>query len=264
MNKLLALSADERERGIVAASSGNHGAAVAHGIRKLDCEGTIFVPQGASQAKVDAIRSFGATVQFEGEDSGLTEVAARRWAFERGKEYISPYNDFEVVAGQGTLGLEMLRFLGDFDAVLLALGGGGLISGVASYLKAHLPSIEVVACSPINSAVMYESLRCGRILESESKPTLSDGTAGGVEPGAITFDLCQQLIDHHILVSEEEIQHALIQVLSSHHMLIEGAAAVPVAALLKEAERFRGRRTGVVLCGANISTEKLIEVLQRA
>ena len=264
MNKLLALSAAERERGIVAASSGNHGAAVALGIRKLGCEGTVFVPQGASQAKVDAIRSYGASVRTEGEDSGLTEVAARRWATERGKVYISPYNDFEVVAGQGTLAIEMLRDLGDLDSVLLALGGGGLISGVASYLKAHLPSIEVVACSPANSAVMYESLQCGRILEMASQATLSDGTAGGVEPGAITFDLCRQLIDHHILVEESEIESALRMVLNYHHMLIEGAAAVPVAALLKEPERFRDRRVAVVLCGSNISMDQLTKVLNRS
>lgn len=264
MNKLLSLSAEQKARGIVAASSGNHGAAVAFGLRALGCEGTIFVPRTASRAKVDAVRSYGAKLRVEGEDSVTTEFAARQWALDQGKVYISPYNDLDVIAGQGTLAIELLRDCGQLDAVLLALGGGGLISGVAGYLESQMPEVEIVACSPANSAVMYESLRSGKILEMVTRPTLSDGTAGGVEPGAITFELCRALIDHHILVSEEEIETALRLVLEKHHMLIEGAAAVPIAALLKEPERFKDRRVGVVLCGANVSMDLLRELLNRS
>lgn len=264
MNKLLTLSVEEREQGIVAASSGNHGVAVAFGLRTLGSRATIFVPRGVSKTKLEAIRSYGAEVRVEGEDSVVTEGAARRWALDRGGHYISPYNDLEVIAGQGTMAPELLGDLGQLDAVLLALGGGGLISGVASYLKARAPDLEIVACSPANSAVMYESLRCGEILEMRSKPTLSDGTAGGLEPGAITFELCGQLIDHHILVSEVEIEAALRLILNKHRMLIEGAAAVPVAAILKESDRFKNRRVVVVLCGANISLDLLTEVLNRS
>jgi len=261
MNKLLSLRPEEMQRGIVAASSGNHGAAVAWGLRTLGMRGTIFVPENASPAKVAAIRERGAEVRPYGTDSGVTEVFARKYAAENRLVYVSPYNDEAVVAGQGTLGLELAWQVRRIDAVFVALGGGGLIGGVGACLKGAGRNVEMVACSPENSAVMHHSLEAGRILEMESRPTLSDGTAGAVEKGAITFDLCRQVVDRRVLVTEAEIREALRLVVGRHHTLIEGAAAVAVAGFLKERELYRGLHVVIVLCGANIALETLLSSL---
>ncbi|HKQ97120.1 MAG TPA: threonine/serine dehydratase [Candidatus Polarisedimenticolia bacterium] len=264
MHKLLVLGAAERARGVVTASSGNHGAAVAFGLQALGGRGTVFVPENVSPAKLAAIRERGATVRAEGLDSGLSEILARRYAEDEGLPYVSPYNDPDVVAGQGTVGVELARQVPEIDALFVAIGGGGLIGGSGGYLKGIGRKVTVVACSPENSAVMHHSLAAGKILEMESLPTLSDGTAGGVEPGTITFDLCREVVDDSVLVSEAEIGAALRLVVACHHTMIEGSAAVAVAAYLKVAERFRGRRVGIVLCGANIALEKLAAVLSEA
>ena len=261
MNKLLTLRPETLADGVVAASTGNHGAAVAYGSSRLGIEAEIFVPETTSSSKVDAIRLAGARVVFHGRDGVEAEMYARRYANRNARSYISPYNDPQVIAGQGTLGVEILGQLPEVDAVFVALGGGGLISGVAAYLKWRRPEVTVIGCSPRNSAVMIESLRAGRILELPSKPTLSDGTAGGVEAGAITFDLCRELVDDFETVSEEEIEEALRLFIGSHHQLIEGAAGVAIAAYLKRRESLVGRRTVIVLCGANISLEDLGRVL---
>ena len=194
-------------------------------------------------------------------DSGLTEIFARRYAMENGRIYISPYNDPVVVAGQGTIGRELVRQLDSIDALFVALGGGGLVSGIAGYLKEIGRRVDVVACSPENSAVMHHSVRAGRILTMESKPTLSDGTAGAVEPEAITLDLCRKYVDRYVLVTEEQIREAMRLVMDHHHTLIEGAAGVAVAGYLKEKDRHADHNVVIVLCGANISREHLKEVL---
>lgn len=261
MNKLLALDEEQTARGVVAASSGNHGAALASAAAGLGLETVIFVPEDASPAKIETIRAHGAEVRVEGEDCVITEARARRFAAERGGVYVSPYNDEVVVAGQGTVGVEIARQLDEVDTVIVSLGGGGLISGVASYLKSIQPSVRVVAASAGNSAVMHHSLAAGRILEMPSLPTLSDATAGGVEAGSITFELCARLVDDSVLVDEDEIAGAMRLILRRHAMLIEGAAGVAVAAFLKERERLPAGNVVIVLCGANVSLEKLRDIL---
>lgn len=261
LNKLLSLSSGERGRGVVAASSGNHGAAVAFGAGMLNVRCEVFVPEGASPVKVRSIEGYGAKVSFRGGDSGVTEALARKFAEEEGKTYVSPYNDPAVVLGQGTIGAEMSRQIEAIDTVLVSVGGGGMISGVSGYLKGIREGVEVLGCSPENSPVMARSCAAGGILDMESLPTLSDGTAGGVERDAITFDLCRKYVDDFILVSEAEISAAMRFLIEAHHTLVEGAAALGVAALLKEKERLRGRKVAIVLCGANISAETLKKVL---
>lgn len=263
MSKLLALSPEQRKRGVVAASSGNFGAAVAHGVQVLGVPGIVFVPGDASPAKVAAIRSRGIEVRRIDGDCVLSEARARDHAAEYGLAYLSPYNDPQVVGGQGTVGLELARQLEGVDAVYVALGGGGLIAGIAGHLKSLAAgrNVEIVACSPENSRVMHESVAAGRILELDSLPTLSDGTAGGVEQGAITFELCQQLVDRYLAVSEDAIRDAMLRIIGHHHVLIEGAAGVAVAGFLQDVaadrERLAGRRVAIVLCGSNIALETL-------
>jgi threonine dehydratase len=155
----------------------------------------------------------------------------------------------------------LVRQAEHLDAVFVAVGGGGLVSGVAAYMKAQWPDVLVVGCQPERSAVMFESLRAGRIVELPDRPTLSDGTAGGIEAGSVTFGLCQQLVDRFVLVSEEEIGAAMRLAIEVQHTLIEGAAGVALAAFLRCAEEFRGMRVAVVLCGANVSAATLKTVL---
>ncbi len=260
-HKLLCLTTEERTAGVVTASSGNHGAGTAWAGCALGVPMLVFVPHGASPTKVDMIRRYGADVQMHGTDGLDTELFARQFGVEHGKTYVSPYNDLEVIAGQGTVGLEMAEQMGHVDTVIVAVGGGGLVSGVAAYLKAQMPNVTVIAALPERSPVMALSVRAGRIVECASEPTLSDGTAGGIEPHAITFELCRELVDDWVLVSEGEIAGAMRDFIAEHHQLVEGAAAVALAALVRCAHALRGKRIAVVLCGGNVSLDTLRQVL---
>lgn len=260
-HKVLSLDEETRARGVVAASTGNHGAGVAAAAAALGVEATIFAPETADPSKLAGVRARGAAVKQVGDDCLVAEVAAREEASARGLAYISPYNDPEVVAGQGTLGWELDEQLDGLDAVFIAMGGGGLMGGVGNYLKSVRPGIEVVACSPENSCVMHRSLEAGELLDLPSEPTLSDGTAGGVEADSITFELCRACVDRSVTVSEEEIAAAMKTVISAHHTCIEGAAGVAAAAFLRDPERYAGKDVAIVLCGANASTDVLLKVL---
>jgi threonine dehydratase len=261
MNALLSLTQEQRARGVVTASSGNHGIAVAFGLHTLKIHGTIFLPEDTSSAKVSSINNFGGDTRFWSTDCLITEVYARSYAERNDMVYISPYNNVHVVGGQGTIGVEICQQIKQVDVVLAALGGGGMISGIAEYLKSVFAQAKIIGCSPEHSPIMAKSVQAGHMLEMESLPTLSDGTAGGIEQDAITFSLCQRLIDDYILVTEEEIRQAMRLFIETHHMLIEGAAGVPLAALLKAPERFQEKTVVVVLCGANLSLETLKTML---
>jgi threonine dehydratase len=260
-NKLLALTASQRQQGVVTASSGNHGAAVAFGLNKLKIPGIIFVPENASSTKVENIRNYKISLEFYATDCMQTEAHALKYARQHNMIYVSPYNDLQVIAGQGTIALEVTRQLDKVDVVLVPIGGGGLISGIAGYFKGVSPDTKIIGCLPKNSPVMAESIKAGKIIEMETFPTLSDATAGGIEPGAITFDICKELVDDYILVSEQEIKDAIITLIKTQHLLVEGAAGVALAALLKNAKQFHGKNVVVVLSGANISLDTLKTLL---
>jgi threonine dehydratase len=260
-NKLLSLAPEQTKAGCVAASSGNHGAATAYAMQALEIGGIIFVPEGSSTSKVESIRRLGGDVRFHGSDGLETEQHARQYALDRGMPYLSPYNDLEVIAGQGSCGVEIAQQIDELDAVFVAIGGGGLISGVGSFLKSVHPALKVIGCQPRASAVMAASAKAGEILAMESKPTLSDGTAGGIEADAITFELCQQLVDEYVLVSEEEIAASMREFIDSHHQLLEGAAGVAIAAMKKAAAGIKGRNVVVIICGGNISRDTLRTVI---
>jgi len=260
-NKLLSMTAEQRAEGCVAASSGNHGAAVAFAMSELDTKGVIFVPENTSTTKVDAIRRAGGEVRFFGTDGLDTETHARESAAENGMCYLSPYNDEEVIAEQGTCGVEIAKQLSQVDAIFIAVGGGGLISGVGSFLKSVNASMSVIACQPEASAVMTESVKAGEILELPSEPTLSDGTAGGIEADSITFDICRAVIDDFVTVSEEQIGEAMRQFMDAHHQLPEGAAGVALAGLKLRADQFKGSNVVVIICGGNISRETLKKII---
>ena len=260
-NKLLSLGPEERKAGCVTASSGNHGAAIAFAMQKLGVTGVIFVPVQTSPTKVDAIKRAGGDVRFFGTDGLDTETHAREYAADNGMVYLSPYNDEQVIAGQGTCGVEIARQLTPVDAVFIAVGGGGLMSGVAVFLKSVNPSLEVVSCQPAASAVMTESVKAGEILDLPSDPTLSDGTAGGIEAEAMTFDICRDVVDRYVVVDEDEIAAAMRAFIDSHHMLLEGAAGVAIAGFQQIADEYQGKYVVIIVCGGNISRETLKTVI---
>ena len=261
VNKLLSLSEKEKSRGVISASTGNHGAAVAYGAKKLGIPATIYVPKDASNAKIDNMKIFGPKIKFFGDDCVESELKGREDSIVSSKEYISPYNDLSVIAGQGTIGIEMDQQVDGLDSVIISVGGGGLISGVSAYLKKKIPSIRIIGCSPKNSAVMIHSMEAGKVLDLESSPTLSDGTAGGVEKDSVTFDLCRDLIDQTVLVEENEIIDSIVKYMNLEHQLIEGAAGTAVATLRKLKNNIKGQRIGVIICGSNISLATLKEIL---
>ena len=243
------------------ASTGNHGAAVAFAARQLDLPARVVVPENADAGKVASIRALGGEVLTHGTDSADAETHARALAAAEGCPFVSPYNDLQVAAGQGTLGVELLQQLAGVEAVFIALGGGGLLAGVAAWLKSMQPRVRIIGCSPERSAVMIASLRAGGLLDMESHPTLSDGTAGGVEPGAMTFEWCRELADELVTVSEEEIAGAMRRAFTMHGLTVEGAAGVAIAAFLRQAARWRGRRVAAIVCGGNVSPATFATVL---
>jgi len=261
MNKLLSLDKKEKEKGIVTASTGNHGAAFAYATQKFGLKGTIYLPENASQAKIEALRYYDVDLKFYGTDCVKTEGFARETAERNNLTYISPYNDIKTISGQATVGIELEQQIDKIDTVLVPVGGGSLVSGIAGFLKSLDKNIEIIGCQPVNSAVMYESIKAGKILDMESKPTISDGSAGGIEKGAVTFDICKNFIDDFILVTEEEIKEAIKLVLEKHYMLIEGAAALSVASFTKEKGKFRNRNIVLIISGSKISLDMLKEVL---
>ncbi len=261
MNKLLSLSKKERKTILVTASSGNHGTAFAYAVKKMGLRGIIYLPGHTSKVKVEAMKYYDVVLKFFGTDCVNTEEHAIKEALKNNFKYIPPYNDLKIIGGQGTIGIELKKQLEKIDAVLVPVGGGGLISGIAGYLKSLDENIEIIGCLPENSPVMYESIKAGKIIEMESKPTLSDGSAGGIEQSSITFDICKKYVNDFILVSEEEIKEAIKLVLEKHFMLIEGAGALSVASFMKAKERFKGKTVVLILSGSKISLEKLKEVI---
>lgn len=259
LNKVLSLGDSNAK--IVTASTGNHGLGVANALAVVKKDGTIYLPKNASPAKVEAIRMRGVPVEFYGDNCEETELYVRKLAEASNQVYISPYNDEEVMAGQGSIGVELFRQLPDLDAVFISVGGGGLIAGIASYLKAVNPKIEIVACLPENAPVMYECIKAGKIIEVAEKPTLSDATAGGIEAGSITFEVCQQYVDNYIMVSEQEIADSMKLVLKHHHLIIEGSAGVAVASLLKARDQYKGKKAVVLICGGNVSEAVLKRII---
>ena len=255
-NKLLLLPRDLAARGVVAASNGNHALAVATIGRRLRIPVEVFVSDHIDPERRTRIESLGARVRTVEGDPLLAEQAARREAEGSGRSYVSPYNDLEVVEGQGTVAVEILRQLAEreprqLDAVFVTVGGGGLIGGMGMYLKAVSSNAEIVACWPENSPALYECLLAGRIIEVPEQPTLSVSTAGGIEPDAVTLDICRQVIDRSVLVSEAAILEAARRIYREDGELIEGAAAVAVAAFTQSGRDYAGKTVAIVICGGN-------------
>jgi len=253
-NKIMSLSVEAAAKGVVTSSTGNHGLGVAAAAKYRGIDAEVYLSSQISEAKWKKIESYGARIRMVGDSPLDAEIAARAAAVESGRTYVSPYNDWQVVAGQGTIAVELARQVESIDAVFIATGGGGLISGIGSYLRERSPSTQIVGCWPENSPVLYECLLAGRISDVPETYTLSESTAGGVEPGSITFDLARSVISRGVLVSEGAILDSM-KWARERSWNIEGAAGVALAAFFKEAARFEGKTVVVLFCGGNLSSE---------
>jgi threonine dehydratase len=261
LNKVLSLTKKQREVGVITASTGNHALGVAHALQIAGGKCAIYVPTNTSRSKLRALQYYPVKVRFYGEECEDTEVHARKIAKRNNQVYISPYNDWKIVGGHGTIGIELENQLKNIDHLFASVGGGGFISGIGGYLKSISKNITITGCLPKNSPVMYESIKAGKILDMEIKPTLSDGTAGNIEQDALTFDLCKKYVDDYILVTETEIKRAITLILDNHHMVIEGAAGVTVASFIKQKKKYTHKTVVLVICGRNIGLDTLKSLL---
>jgi threonine dehydratase len=252
-NRILELSEQEKIHGVIAASNGNHGLGVAAAAKKAGVSARVCVSAQVAPEKAGKIEALGATIVFAGRDPLDAEIAGRELALESGEVFLSPYNDSHVLSGQGTVAVELAEQVPELDAVFVAVGGGGLIGGIGAYLKSVSPKTEIVGCWPENSPVLYEAIKAGAIVPVREKPTVSESTAGGLEDGSITLDVCSAVIDSCVLVTEDEILAAMRLLMRERQWRIEGAAGVALAAFLKTWARYEGKRVAVVICGGNLS-----------
>ena len=256
------LSAATGKVSFVTASSGNHGIACATAAKLLQRELIVFLPENVSPTKRSRIEQLGVAVKIAGTESGETERIAMDYAVEQqNTQYISPYNDADIIAGQAIVGLELLEQLPRVDNVFIALGGGGLVSGIGSVIKAIRPDARIIGVSAENSAELDACWRAGRHVATEHKDTLADGVAGGVDPQSITIEIASEVIDDCIACNEDEIAEQIRVLAFEESMLVEGSAALALAGLVQQRERFAHKSNIVVLCGGNFDTSKIAPLL---
>jgi threonine dehydratase len=261
-NKLMALDPEERARGVATVSTGNHGRAVAFAGRSLGIRATVCMSELVPRNKVAAIEALGAEVRICGRSQDEAELVADRLEAEQGMVPVSPFDDPFVIAGQGTIGLELLEDLPDLDAVLVPLSGGGLLGGVALVLKAASPTIRTIGITMERGAAMHESLKAGHPVQVEEVDSLADSLGGGIGRGnRRTFELCRRYVDDSLLVSEAEIADGMRHVFFEERLVAEGAAAVGVSALLHERVALQGLRVALIISGRNVDMQKFLSVV---
>nr|WP_218645272.1 threonine/serine dehydratase [Aquitalea sp. LB_tupeE] len=265
-NKIRLLDPAIRNKGVLAVSTGNHGQGVALAGKFAGVQVSVYAPTSASPVKLDAIRALGAQVITIDDTSLAVEIEAGRQATLQGVAFVHPYNDIDVIAGQGTIGMEIHEQASiegiELAAVFVAVGGGGMISGIGTAIRNFRPQTAVVGCWPANSTALYSSLKAGTVVESEELDTISDGTAGGIESDTITLAIGQEVISSTELVTEEQIKAAMKLLAQTDRWMVEGAAGVALASMLKQSHNYQGRNVVVVLCGRNIMLEKFIEAVK--
>jgi threonine dehydratase len=249
---------------VFTASAGNHGLGLAQAAAELHSDVTVCIPITASALKKQKLKSYSLSVIEHGQDYDTTESFARRLALEKKGTYISPYNNAEVIAGQGTIALELLEALPSLSMIVVAVGGGGLISGIATVAKAINPDIRVIGVVAANSPAMIASINAGRLVQTHCEPTLADGIWGNIEEGSITFPMAKENVDDWIAVEEEDIRGTIFDFLDNEGMLIEGAAAAAVAAISKKMIHPRpNEKIAVVVCGGNIARADWREIVHQ-
>ena len=259
-NKLVQLTADERARGVVAMSAGNHAQGVAYHAQRLGLRAVIVMPRFTPGVKVERTRGFGAEVVLHGDSLEAARAHAYELAEREGLVFVHPYDDEAIVAGQGTVALEMLREQPDLDTLVIAIGGGGLIGGMATAAKAMKPGIRVVGVQTERFPAMYNAIKGTHLPQGSS--SIAEGIAVGT-PGLIPQAIIRERVDDLLLVDEGDVEQAIVMLLEIEKTLVEGAGAAGLAALIKHPEQFKGQRVGLVLCGGNIDPLLLASIIER-
>lgn len=259
-NKLSNLTPEEREKGVIAASAGNHAQGVAYSCMKMGIKGTIVMPKTAPLSKIEATRSYGVTVELQGDTFNDAYEYAKNLQEITGAMFIEPFDDPYVIAGQGTIGLEILEKMNDVDTVIVPIGGGGLISGIAAAIKSLRPNCRVIGVQSEHAPSMKESLEQNKMIKLENVSTIADGIAVKT-PGNLTFELCRQYVDEVVTVSEEEIAAAILTLLEKMKMVAEGAGATSVAAAMFNKVDLENHKCVAVLSGGNIDVNLLSKII---
>lgn len=260
MSKMSAHPSNNGQR-LITASSGNHGIGAALAAHTLSKNLTVVLPETVVPAKLKKIQSYGVDVILHGAETGLAEQHAQKLAASGEYTYISPYNDPDIVAGQGSIGLEILEQCPQVDNIFISMGGGGLISGIGSVCKAFSPKTKIYGVSAINSKALAESVKVGKVVETEHLDTLAEAVAGGMDEDSITLPLAMSVVDEVIECSEDDIVAALKDIAFGENMIVEGSAALALAGYTKVAQKVSGQTSVIVLCGANFDQERLTRII---
>lgn len=261
-NKILNLTEEEKKRGVIAASAGNHAQGVAYGATALGIPSTIFMPEGAPISKITATRGYGAEVLLAGESYDNAYQKAKEVQVERGATFIHAFDDSDVIAGQGTVGLEILADLPEVDTVIVPIGGGGLISGMAIAMKEARPQIKVIGVQAAGCPSSYVSRKEHKICPVSFSGTIADGIAVKT-PGSLTFPLIESYVDDIVTVEDEEIANAILMLLERAKLVVEGSGAVSLAALLYNKVNVRGKKVAAILSGGNIDANMVSTIISR-
>jgi threonine dehydratase len=261
LNRMLHLNIEEVKRGVVTASAGNHAQAVAIGAKMLNLYAKVIVPKNTPKVKIDKIKKHDVELILYGDIYDEAEQKAIELAEKEKLTYISPYNDKLVIAGQGTIGLEILEDLPSIDTVIVPVGGGGLISGIGIALKSIKPSVQIVGVQSDASPVMSESLKAGKIVDVEMRESIADGLFGGIQKGSITFEMVQKHVDDLFLVKEETIRKAIYLLWDKEKQVAEGSGAAAIAPIMENRSLFTGKTTVAVISGGNIDDKTFRDIL---
>jgi threonine dehydratase len=263
-NKILSLSDEEKRLGVATFSTGNHGMAVAYVAQKLGIEAVVCISNRVPKAKVDSLKRLGAKIEIVGESQDEAGIRCYELEKERGLTVIQPFDDPYVIAGQGTIGLELLEDLPQLTDVIVPLSGGGLLSGIGLALKSNDQAIRVTGVSMENSAVMYESLKAGKPVEMEESETLADSLLGGIGlDNQYTFQMVQKYMDECLLIPEEEIGYSMAFMMDKHRIIMEGAAATGIAAVLGKKIPHQDGDVAVIISGQNVDLSVLSNLIQK-
>lgn len=261
LTKVIRLSEEQRSAGVITASAGNHGMGVAYAAGTFNIPATIYVPENANRLKVSAIRRLGARVVAAGRDYHGAFVEALAAQRESGATFVHAYDDPDVIAGQGTIGVELLTDLREFDTAFVPIGGGGLIGGIALYLKERKPGVRVIGAEPVGADSMHRSLQAGQIVTLDGVDTIADGLAASA-PSSLTLELARRCVDQVLLVEDDEMVRAIRLLFEWEHLLAEPAGAAAIAALLYHYQPRPDERCVVLLSGANVTDEVMLRALK--
>ena len=263
-NRILGLSDAERKRGVITFSTGNHGKAVAYVAGRTGIPALVCLSEHVPAYRANLIEGYGARVHVSGRSQDEAEKVYFDLMKERNLVPVVPFDDPFVIAGQGTIGLEMLEDVPDLEMVLVPLSGGGLLAGIALAVKSVYPGAVIIGVSAERSPVMLESVRAGRPVRMEEKDTLADSLLGGIgDDNRYTLSMVRDLVDEHVVVTEEEIENGMVFTFRNHSLIVEGAAAVGIAAVLSGKVDISGRKAGIVLSGSSVEEQRYLAVLNK-